>query len=100
LDESLGLGIKVRRSFIEYENSGVRKERARDSNSLTLPTGKFHSPFTHNSVVTIRQLRDEFVNVADATRLGYFCVSCARSAERDVLTDGPVEQECFLEHDS
>src|SRR5579871_1047860 len=100
LDHLLGFGVEAGSCFVENQNARLGQDRARDRNSLTLASRKFHAALADNRLVLVGKGFRKFIHASNAAGAQDLLFVGIRARESDVLANGPVEQERFLQHDS
>ena len=98
LDHALGLGIQVRRGFIQDQNPRIGQDCARDGNALALAAGKLHAALADDGFVLFFEAFGEFVDTRDPASFQNLLLGGMRPGESDVLPNGSVEQKRFLQH--
>ena len=76
-----------------------RENRARNRQSLTLPTGEFHPAFADEGFVFVRQLRDELVGIGPSRGIFDLSVRCGVPPVSNVFAHRTVEEKDLLLHD-
>ena len=98
LNQQLGLGVDIRRCFVQNHHAGLVQDRPREAEQLPLPGRKVVSAFAHLLVKAVIQLRNEFVGVYIAADLHDFLVGDALLPQHDVAADRAGEEEHILQH--
>jgi len=83
--------------LVQQQDRGVADERAGDGDAPALPAGELAAALPHDRVVSLRQRRDEVVQLRRARRRLHLRVGRRRVAEADVLADREVEEDALLE---
>ena len=98
LDHPLALGVQRRGRLVEDEDGRIGQDGAGDGDALPLSAGQFDAPFAGDGLEAFRELLDELEGVGLLGRLADLLHGGVRPAVRDILRDGPVEQEGLLGH--
>src|SRR4030095_861226 len=84
LNQHFRLGIHRTRSFVENEDSWIKRQRAGKGQQLALPLRESRPSFLDFLVITIRQFLNERRDVNAARRLNSFLFTAARLRQGDV----------------
>ena len=63
LDQRLGLAVEAAGGFVQYQNTRVFENHARQGDALLFAAAQAVAPFPDDGVVTIRQIADEMMNI-------------------------------------
>ena len=100
LDQRFRLGIQTRSRFVQNQDARIGKDGPRNRNTLALSAGKLHSALSDNRVVFVGKSLGELIdpgNAASAQDVGFARI---RARESDILANGAVKKERFLQHNS
>jgi len=100
LDEALALVVERARGLVEDEDRRVDRQRARDGDALALAAGEIDAALLDERVIAVAQAADELVGAGEARHGDDLRAAHAGIGERDVLVQGAVEQQIFLQHDA
>src|SRR5258707_1103197 len=95
-DQFFGSGVKPRARLVENQDGRIPNDRACDRDALPLSSGERDAPFAYDGVVPVWYLLNEFVRIRELGRAKNFSPARTGFAIRDVVPDGPVEQQGFL----
>src|SRR5258708_3737245 len=91
-------GVQAAGRLVKYENRRITQDRPGDCNSLLLSAGQRCGPLGNNTVVSVRQVLNEFVGVGQPCSGEYFFIGCIGATKSNVLAYGATEQQGILQN--
>ena len=99
-NQLLGAGIEFGTGLVQDQDGGVADDGAGNRDTLPLSAREGHAALSHDGVITFGHLLDELVRVRQFSRVQDFVAAGAGLAVCDVVPDGPVEQDGFLQDEA
>ena len=100
LDAILSAIVHAGRGIVKNEDPGIKQERSGNGDALLLSAGKRHPSLSHVGVEPVGKGGDEIMGFTRYGGLDDLGHGGIRTAEGDVLANGPLKQGCFLEHNA
>ena len=91
-------GVQSRRGFVQNKNRRVADDGAGNRNALPLAAREGHASLSQHRVISFRQLLDEFVGIRLFGGAQYLGAARFGLSVCDVLPDGSMEQNGFLQY--
>src|ERR1700722_1232756 len=100
LDEPLTFVVKRACRFVENQDAWIGNECSGDRDPLTLSARQTGAALAHEGVVALRRFENEFVGTRELRRLNDLLDRHGRIGKRDIVSNGSVEENVFLEYDA
>ena len=100
LHHRLGLQVQVRGGLVEHEHAGLGHEGPPERDELALARGQRLAPLVDRRVEAVGEPVHQLAQPDLVHGVPHLVVGRARSGERDVVPDGPGEEERLLGHDA
>jgi hypothetical protein len=100
LDSALRADVHTRRCLVEDQDARIGEQGACEGDELTLAQGQPRSALGHLRLVPVLEGGDELVRADSLRGCNDLRLRCVGAPERDVLADGPGEEEALLGNDS
>ena len=94
------LGVECRRRFIEDQKRRITKNGSGNRQALPLATRKFEAAFPDDRIVPFRQTENKVMSLGQFRCLLDIGLAGTGPSERNVASDGIIEQDNLLRDDS
>ena len=98
IDDRLAVGIERARRFVENQNAWVDDERARNRQTLSLPTRQVWRALIDIGFIAARQPLDKLLRAGQPRSANDFVKGRIDLSGGDIFADRPAEQKIFLQH--